>query len=144
LDESDSTPEDESGAQVVALDDEEADEAAETVARRGGAVLDEDETEEHSDVDDLFDIDADSDAYSDSEDADAQIDADEDEEAVAPAKRKATERQATIRYYSRMNPQRTYPLLVVLSKKDLLAIRQKHVSEAKRQVQVQPDAPVEI
>lgn len=40
------------------------------------------------------------------------------------------DRHATVRYYSQMNPQRVYPLLVVLSKKEIQKVRKRHVNQA--------------
>jgi len=90
LDDSDSAPEDESGSQVVALDDEgDVDDAAETVAKgkaktktkakRGGAVLEEDDS---GDVEDLFD-------GADDSDSDSVVIDEDEEEEVAGTKGRA-------------------------------------------------------
>lgn len=47
----------------------------------------------------------------------------------ARAKGKLVKRQATVRYYNQMNPMRTYPLLVAVSKKDLAKIQQAYVGQ---------------
>jgi hypothetical protein len=55
------------------------------------------------------------------------------------------ERQATVRYYQQMNPERMFPLLVVLSKKSVQEIVQRGVAQAASQrFRVEPDAPVEV
>jgi hypothetical protein len=54
-------------------------------------------------------------------------------------------RQATVRYFSRMNPENTYPLLVVLSKKEIREIVKKAVKQAtSKRFEVAKDLPVEI
>ena len=39
------------------------------------------------------------------------------------------ERRATVRYYSRMNPERLYPILVILSKQAIQQVIKKHVEQ---------------
>ncbi|MBI1915843.1 MAG: hypothetical protein HYS12_14080 [Planctomycetes bacterium] len=64
--------------------------------------------------------------------------------AAAPAPRTA-QRQATVRYFHRMNPERTFPLLVVLSKKMIREVVKKAVAQASSQrFEVATDVPVEI
>src|SRR5205823_7692293 len=64
-------------------------------------------------------------------DADAEEEADEPRAASKMGRQPgAVERHATVRYYSQMNPQRVYPLLVILSKQELQEIRKKHVKQA--------------
>ncbi len=54
-------------------------------------------------------------------------------------------RRATVRYYERMNPERTYPLLVVLSAKDVQKVAQRGVAQAKSQAfQVAEGSLVEV
>jgi hypothetical protein len=70
--------------------------------------------------------------------------------AAAPtrAKHKASsfvERQATVRYYHRMNPERMFPLLVVLSKKAIEEVARRGVSQAQSsRFRAEADAPVEV
>jgi hypothetical protein len=40
------------------------------------------------------------------------------------------ERRATVRYYSRMNPMRTFPLLVILSAEQMAAVKKRAVKQA--------------
>jgi hypothetical protein len=55
------------------------------------------------------------------------------------------ERQATVRYYHRMNPERMFPLLVVLSKKAVLEVARRGVSQARSgRFQVEADSLVEV
>jgi tetratricopeptide (TPR) repeat protein len=55
------------------------------------------------------------------------------------------QRQATIRYFERMNPQRMFPLLVVLSKAKIEAVIQKGVAQARSErFQVDAGALVEV
>jgi hypothetical protein len=68
-----------------------------------------------------------------------------------PAKRKRrsggapVERQATVRYYQQMNPERMFPLLVVLSKKAVQEVIKRGVAQAaSKRFRVEPDAPVEV
>src|SRR5262249_1806222 len=73
----------------------------------------------------------------------------EEPEAVAPRKARAEgkliNRQATVRYYNQMNPMKTYPLLVVISKKELEKIRQAHVDQKTGgSFKVEKDSVVEI
>jgi hypothetical protein len=57
---------------------------------------------------------------------------------------KTVSRHATVRYYCRMNPERTYPLVVVLSEEQLKTIVQKGVAEARAKFKVKDDSSVEI
>ena len=73
----------------------------------------------------------------------------EPEEEPAPVasrcKGRLVERQATVRYYHRINPERTYPLLVILSRKQILEIARRNVSQAASgSFQVALDSSVEI
>jgi hypothetical protein len=64
----------------------------------------------------------------------------DDQEAPRPV-----ERQATVRYYHRMNPERMFPLLVVLSKKQIAEVVKRSVSQARSQgFQVALDSVVEV
>jgi hypothetical protein len=55
------------------------------------------------------------------------------------------ERQATVRYYQQMNPERMFPLLVVLSKKAVQEVVKRGVAQAaSKRFRVEPDAPVEV
>jgi hypothetical protein len=55
------------------------------------------------------------------------------------------ERQATVRYYQRMNPERLFPLLVVLSRKAVEEVAKRGVSQARSgRFRAEADAPVEI
>jgi tetratricopeptide (TPR) repeat protein len=55
------------------------------------------------------------------------------------------ERQATVRYYHRMNPERMFPLLVVLSKKHIAEVVKRGVSQARSKgFQVALDSVVEV
>jgi hypothetical protein len=84
---------------------------------------------------------------------------DEDEEAPTmaaraemPSRRRApgqaagsVERRATVRYYERMNPERLYPLLVVLSKAEIEKVAQANVGQKQsKSFQVQAGSVVEI
>jgi len=54
-------------------------------------------------------------------------------------------RQATVRYYHRMNPQRVYPFLVVLSAEEIAEIVQAGVKQAAGvQFDVRAESPVEV
>jgi hypothetical protein len=62
-------------------------------------------------------------------------DDEEDEEYAVPRKprspkAKRTARRATVRYYTRMNPDRMFPLLVVLSKEEIAEIVKAKVKQA--------------
>jgi hypothetical protein len=55
------------------------------------------------------------------------------------------ERQATVRYYHRMNPERMFPLLVVLSKKAVEEAVKRGVAQAhSERFRVEADSPVEV
>jgi hypothetical protein len=55
------------------------------------------------------------------------------------------ERQATIRYYHRMSPERMFPLLVVISRKAILKVIKKNVAQKQSEMfQVALDSDVEI
>jgi Type II secretion system (T2SS), protein E, N-terminal domain len=55
------------------------------------------------------------------------------------------ERQATIRYYSQMAPERMFPLLVVISRKAIMQVVQRDVVQKQsKKFQVQMDSTVEI
>lgn len=55
------------------------------------------------------------------------------------------ERRAHVRYYDRMNPERMFPLLVVLSKGELAAVAKRRVAQASSGAfQVQRDSMVEV
>ena len=58
---------------------------------------------------------------------------------------RSTSRQATVRYYHRMNPQRVYPFLVVLSKEEIAEIVQGGVKQTVgERFAVEADSPVEV
>jgi hypothetical protein len=60
-------------------------------------------------------------------------------------KPRPVERQATVRYYHRMNPERMFPLLVVLSKKQIAEVVKRGVSQARSKgFQVALDSVVEV
>jgi hypothetical protein len=66
-------------------------------------------------------------------------------ESPQSAPPRPVERQATVRYYHRMNPERMFPLLVVLSKKQLAEVVKRGVSQARSQgFRVAPDSVVEV
>ncbi len=89
-------------------------------------------------------------------------DEDADEEDEAPRKRKArargrldgvsgsamrrmTERRATVRYYTRMNPDRMFPLLVILSAEEVAEIVKAKVKQtASEKFQVEEGSVVEV
>ena len=82
-------------------------------------------------------------------------DADEEEEAAPPAgkakmsggtmARRSTSRRATVRYYSRMNPDRMFPLLVILSKEEVAEIVKAKVKQAQSEAfQVEEGSVVEV
>jgi serine/threonine protein kinase len=82
-------------------------------------------------------------------DGEPDLDADADEDEVpARARRRAApavERRATVRYYERMHPQRTYPLLVVLSPAEVQAVVRKYVKQAAGGgFRAAADEPVEV
>lgn len=55
------------------------------------------------------------------------------------------ERQATIRYYHRMSPERMFPLLVVISRKAILEVIKKDVAQKQsKQFHVELDSLVEV
>lgn len=53
------------------------------------------------------------------------------EESVPIAESDDSLRMATVRYYYRMNPMRSYPLLVVLSRREIEEIVRKHVTQSR-------------
>jgi hypothetical protein len=62
-----------------------------------------------------------------------------------PAKPKKVERQATVRHYHRMNPEKTFPLLVIISKRKILEVVQRGVRQKTSQrFQVTEGTVVEI
>src|SRR5262249_22843833 len=84
-------------------------------------------------------------------------DEEEPEEPTAPRKRKAgwgvadrpgggmVERQATLRYYERLNPERMFPLPGVRSKKEIQEVVKRGVAQAQSQrFQVELDSLVEV
>jgi tetratricopeptide (TPR) repeat protein len=74
----------------------------------------------------------------------------EEEEAVvrakrSPDKRRTGRRRATVRYYNRMNPERVYPLLVILTEQMVQKIvRQGTEQRASEPFKVDLDAVVEV
>ncbi|MCE9564721.1 MAG: hypothetical protein K8U57_22030 [Planctomycetes bacterium] len=64
----------------------------------------------------------------------------------APAKAKSTtERRATVRYYSRMNPDRVFPLLVMLTRHEVEEVIKKYVEQkATGPLTISKDVPIEI
>lgn len=81
--------------------------------------------------------------------------ADEEMDQAAPATRARTParsksktlqtRRATVRYYSRMNPERLYPLLLILSKEMVAEIQKKHVAQRTSQAfGVSEELPIEV
>jgi hypothetical protein len=75
-----------------------------------------------------------------------EIEAEEEEvPAPRPAKPRKTERQATVRHYHRMNPEKTFPLLVIISKKKILEVVQRGVRQKTSQrFQVAEGSVVEV
>jgi hypothetical protein len=75
---------------------------------------------------------------------------DEAAPAVLRGKKKASSgkagtRRATVRYYSRMNPDRVFPLLVMLTRQEVEKIVQKHVEQtATGPLKIAKDVPLEI
>ena len=66
-------------------------------------------------------------------------------QAATPRPARLVERQATVRYYHRMNPERTFPLLVVLSRKKIMEAVKRNVSQASSSAfQVALDSVVEV
>jgi hypothetical protein len=62
-----------------------------------------------------------------------------------PAPPRPVERQATVRYYHRMNPERMFPLLVVVSKKQIAEVVKRGVSQARSKgFRVALDSVVEV
>jgi hypothetical protein len=60
----------------------------------------------------------------------------------APA---TTERRATVRYYSRMNPERVFPLLVMLTREEVERVVKRHVEQtATGPLKLATDVPLEI
>jgi hypothetical protein len=162
LEEGDAASDEESGSQVVALEDEEAvDEAAETVQRpkKKAAKKKKPAADEESGDEDLGEMleGGDEEPLEDFAEVEDEEAAAEEEEEAVPARaatdrarvtashRQEVERQATVRYYNRMNPQRMYPLLVVLSERKLLEVVKKHVEQAtSKRFRVGLDSIVEI
>ncbi|WP_439620912.1 hypothetical protein [Gemmata sp.] len=55
------------------------------------------------------------------------------------------ERRATVRYYSRMNPDRVFPLLVVLSREEVERVVKRHVEQAATgPLALAKDVPLEV
>jgi hypothetical protein len=64
---------------------------------------------------------------------------------VLPLPPPSVERRATVRYYHRMNPERMFPLLVILSPKEIQAVVQRGVSQARSEAfHVEEGSLVEI
>jgi hypothetical protein len=56
-----------------------------------------------------------------------------------------TDRRTTVRYYSRMNPDRVYPMRVVISREEIEIALQRHIQQRTTRVtKLAIDAPVEI
>jgi hypothetical protein len=88
-----------------------------------------------------------------SEDADSCVALGEDEEVAPAAEERAApdrprpfvNRRATVRYYHRMNPERMFPLLVVLSEKAIREVARRGVGQEQSQAfQVAEDSVVEV
>jgi hypothetical protein len=59
--------------------------------------------------------------------------------------RSASSRRATVRYYARMNPDRMFPMLVVLSAREVAEVVKKHVKQATSEAfKVEDNALVEV
>jgi hypothetical protein len=59
--------------------------------------------------------------------------------------RTTTERRATVRYYSRMNPDRVFPLLVMLTRNEVEKVVKRHVEQqATGPITLDADTPIEI
>jgi hypothetical protein len=64
---------------------------------------------------------------------------------VAAAAQPMVERQATIRYYHRMSPERMFPLLVIISRKAIMeVIKRDVVQKQSKKFQVEMDSLVEV
>jgi len=101
-------------------------------------------------------------AATDDEDLDISADeeaaGEDEEEAAAPAPRKretatraggpqraTVTRRATVRYYSRMNPERVFPLLVLITRQMVETVRKRHVDQkTSAPFRAAADLPVEI
>jgi hypothetical protein len=69
----------------------------------------------------------------------------EEEPCPAPAKPRRVARQATVRHYHRMNPDKTFPLLVILSDRKILEVVQRGVRQKTSQrFEVQAGSVVEV
>ncbi len=73
--------------------------------------------------------------------------------AASPARKKSrsdttpvtTQRRATVRYYSRMNPDRVFPLLVMLTRDEVEKVIKQHVEQtATGPLTIAKDVPLEI
>ncbi len=70
---------------------------------------------------------------------------DEDRQAPVPRPRTPVERRATVRYYHRMNPERLFPLLVVLSEKEIRAVAKAGVAQgSSERFRVEEGSVVEV
>lgn len=63
---------------------------------------------------------------------------------AAPVPAPPAKRQTTVRYYERMNPNRMFPLLVVISKEKIREVQKKHVQQTGQQIEVNEKKRVEI
>jgi hypothetical protein len=69
----------------------------------------------------------------------------EDEEDRPAKRKKADTRRATVRYYTRMNPERVYPLLVLITRDMVEKVQKKGTAQkSSKPFQVAADSPVEI
>ena len=129
LDDSELANEEESGSQVVALDEEgEVETVADDEEGEVGAVADDLEVDEESS--DFADLDQDVEVDEEIPSVKRKVQASAREAPVSGSrkskattgqtdavKKKTATRRATVRYYNRMNPERVYPFLVMITKK---------------------------
>jgi len=68
-----------------------------------------------------------------------------DEEDEEFTKVKTYTRRATVRYYSRMNPDRVFPLLVMMTREEVERVVKRHVEQrGTGPIQIAADSPLEI
>ncbi len=138
--------EDVSGSQVVTID-EDADDAAATVAkpRKTKTKAKPPPSEDEADLD--LDLEREPERDLDEEEEEEPANAPLKKEGPSPrAKEKqVVARRATVRYYSKMNPERMYPLLVLITRQMVEKVSKKDTDQrTSRPFHVDKESPIEI
>ena len=135
IDDSDCPADDESASQMVLMDDE-------PLLEDGGAVALEDEPMAENDDENLYALGGRTRTVVEKV---VRVESQPRSASRLPVRPTVLPTRATVRYYDRMNPERVYPLLVVLSKESIQEVKKANVAQRSSEVfKTTTDLPVEV